>query len=233
MPNDYTWMTYKQNQVKFTKLRSGKGSYDSLYFGLYASHTEATDNTETYQDDRSNIFKSTSFKVYLHVFAGIFVFAVYYLFNFFNGDVPVVEEPTEVKVHESELTKHPDPEPVKPVKKTAIKEDQQTPPERSNIAVLRDDYAEHNYIERIASSYRPRLAAYIFNDKKQVAIIEFLDDSFHAKEVLTLQQLMAFGWQYEVKDYGLLIFKNTTQFVVTAWPLDVYGKVSQRTSESL
>jgi hypothetical protein len=50
---------------------------------------------------------------------------------------------------------------------------------------------------------------------------------------LTLEQIVELGWAYNRRSYGLELRKGKTSVVVTAWPIDVYGKVPDSTSKAL
>ncbi len=222
MPDTYTWTTYKQRSGKFDKLRSGKGKYDSKYFGLYKSHADQTDNKDDYEDDRVNIFKGAAFQFYVPVFACIFMFSVYYLYQFFQ---PKAQDQLNEQIVDNDTASIQ--------MANQISNLSETPQDIQPKPNLNGSYTEEEYIQTIADQYRPRLAAFIHNEHKTVGRIEFLDDSFHAKESLTLRQIVAFGFSYEVKHYGILLKKGTYQIVATAWPLDINGRVSERVRESL
>ncbi|MBE0471329.1 MAG: Zonular occludens toxin [Methyloprofundus sp.] len=224
-PNDYTWITYKANHGKFIKLRAGKGSYDPKYFGLYASHVVGTENKDTYSDDRTNIFKSSVFKVWLPFFALVLVAALYFLYTVFNGDRQMVktDKPKELISHPaSNDLKNSEPPPL-------INKEQ----EKIIIQNVQQKYSEENYILNLANQYKPRLAALIENKKRLLAYVEFLDDSFHVHEKLNLKQLAALGWSAVRVPYGIKLYKGENSIVVTEWPIDSIGKVSRYISNSL
>lgn len=79
MANSYTWKTFKQTNGKFVELRSGKGTYDSKYFGLYASHSDNVTSIDAHKDSRSNIFKSSAFTFWLPLFIIALIYAAYYI----------------------------------------------------------------------------------------------------------------------------------------------------------
>ena len=68
MSKRYRWTVQKATTgEKFHDIRSGVRKYDPKYFGIYASHTDDTENTADFKDDRANIFKTPFFKS-MHVF---------------------------------------------------------------------------------------------------------------------------------------------------------------------
>ena len=221
-PNDYTWVTYKQNQGKMIKIRSGKGSYDEKYFGLYDSHVPGAENTETYKDDRVNIFKSAAFNFYLPLFGAVLIGAMYFLYGFFSGErvgVRVDDKPKVEKVSSSPSTG------------TSVRANSQK--ESSQKRLVRKDYTYENYVVSLSNNYRPRLSGLVENEHKIMAYVEFLDDSYHVKEKLELKQLVSLGWDYVRVDYGIKLVRGDQELVVTAWPLDSVGKVSNYTRSQL
>ncbi|MEQ3529220.1 zonular occludens toxin domain-containing protein [Pseudoalteromonas sp. XMcav11-Q] len=94
----YKWEMYQgmlsgeKSDVVFKKIKSGTDTYDPKYFGSYLSHQQDTNNKDVYQDDRVNLFKSKSFKLYLPLFIGIFAYAIYYLSSLFSGETQIVDD---------------------------------------------------------------------------------------------------------------------------------------------
>ncbi len=224
-PNDYTWITYKVNQGKMIKLRSGKGTYDKKYFGLYASHVAGAENTGTYSDDRTNIFKSSVFKVWLPAFVVVLFAAIYFLTTVFSGDTQMVKTKTNETIDTIPKSSYSSYQP-----QTKISDIE---PEKTKSEVLNDKYSEQNYIVNLSTQFKPRLAALIENKKRLLAYVEFLDDSFHVHEKLDLKQLAALGWSAKRTPYGIKLFQDEMEIVVTHWPIDVIGRVSRHTSNEL
>lgn len=221
MPNAYTWSTHKQTGGKFVKLRSGKGTYDSKYFGLYASHSDGVNSIDAHVDDRTNVFKSSVFKFWIPVFALLMIYAIYYLYGYLHGSSSKIVETT--KIETKPLTPKPvsksfDPQPTPP------KETPTTPETPKTVAV---EYAE--FIERYLKEYRPRLAAMLVSKKTQrvFAKIDFYDNERRVHDSFNIVQMQDFGYTVEVKSFGLLLSKNGKQYPVTAWPLDIDRNVSE------
>ena len=83
-PNGYKWEKFQKQGKKFVKTASGTRNYKSEFFGLYQSHTQGTNNTDVYQDKRTNVFKQgIGFTVMLPAFLLVLGWAVYYLIGFF------------------------------------------------------------------------------------------------------------------------------------------------------
>jgi zona occludens toxin len=222
-PNKYAWTSYKQRNGKFEKLNSGTEEYNPKYFGLYLSHTKETTNKETYNDDRANIFKSRIFRLYLPFLAVGVIVAIWYLVGFFSGERQIVK--TKPKSVTAPLSVESS---TKPVQSPQVKAQKEEMPKALGY---------EQYIESVMSDYKPRLAALLRGKRggkeKVLARIEFLDDTHHVKERLDLEQVKALGWRVTLKSYGLLLSKKNTNVVVTAWPIDVYGRVSNHTADKL
>lgn len=226
-PDSYTWTTHKLKAGKFVKLRSGKGVYDSKYFGLYASHASDVDNVDTYTDDRSNIFKSSVFTFYMPLLAVMLVFAGYYLYGFFTGRSQVVKvEKTittkQLKSASAELTEEKKQPP-------EIAPQQQPKPEPKPVVV----YTEAAYLGKYLTEYRPRLVGLIESKTthKMAAQIEFLDPSNRVFERLTIPQIEAFGYKVERRPYGLLLSYEDKQYPVTAFPVEMSKGVTRHIDE--
>ena len=89
--NRYRWQCLEATRPeKYKAVTSGVRSYDSKYFGLYASHTQGTDNKNVYSDDRANVLKNKNLKLVLFVIPVLIYFAVSTLYDFFNPDAPQI-----------------------------------------------------------------------------------------------------------------------------------------------
>lgn len=207
-PDSYTWTTYKQQAGKYIQLRSGKGTYDKKYFGLYASHTEGVESIDAHKDDRTNVLKSAAFTTYIPMFLVVLCFAVYYLYGFLSGrnspvkTVPVVTP--AVQTQTAPINKEPP--------KTAAPQPAPKP----------GPPMDTDYLEKYLTDYRPRLVALVENKKKNkmVAQVEFIDTSNRVFERLNIVQIVAFGYVVERKPYGLLLRKGDKRYAVTAFPIE-------------
>src|SRR3989338_792028 len=62
-PTEYAWQLSKQvSPDKFSLVTKGSGKYDAKFFGVYSSHVAGTNNKESYQDKRANVFNRASIK---------------------------------------------------------------------------------------------------------------------------------------------------------------------------
>jgi len=84
----------------------------------------------------------------------------------------------------------------------------------------------------LISSYRPRISGVIETKDKIYGYVDFLDGSFHVKERLTIDSVIALGWTVERKPFGVIISKDDETHIVTSWPIDPFGAVSQHTRAS-
>ncbi len=227
MAHKYTWTSHKSNKGKFVPLRSGSGEYDQRYFGLYKSHTDDTTNKETYNDDRANLLKSNALRYGMPAAAVVGVVAVWYLVAFFRGD----KQPVKIKEAATDVAKPAEQPP--PIKAQAVAVKVDDKPKELPKALSHTEY-----VEQVVTKWKPRLAGMIEGtgkdgQRKIVAYVEFLDDTNHVKEKLDLKQLEAFGWSWGRRPYGLELHKGLQSIAVTAWPIDVYGKVPQSTASRL
>lgn len=88
----------------------------------------------------------------------------------------------------------------------------------------------------MATAYSVRLSGLISSEqegKELLGYVEMLDSSYHVKERFTVQDIQALGWAVSHEVYGLLIVKEGVRHVARAWPLDLYGRVDERTANSL
>lgn len=229
-PNEYTWATFKQSSNKFVKLRSGAGKYEPQYFGLYKSHEDDVDNKATYNDDRSNIFKSKAFTLYLPLFLCIVGYAIYWLFGLFTGKSSMVKvakpvapisapAPSFDATSRSSFAKNDAPA------KHDIDVKQPPPPEL---------HTPEQFLQNNLEKYRPRLVGLIENKDhtKMVAWVEFVDESNRVYERFNIPQLKAFGYDVQRKEYGLLLIRDNNQYVVTQFPIDRTRGVTTSTESS-
>lgn len=229
-PNQYKWeQLQKQSKGRFVKIGSGVRSYESKYFGLYQSHRRESVKGGVYQTARSNVLvnsKALSLGVPV-AFLGA-CFAVWHLIGFFNPEpvkpsssVTVQREPDEPPAH---LVNAP-PEP---------------PVVASESQPLANDEPEKplpiDYFDNLVQQYALR-ATVIMDSKKPgkelMGQVELLDSSMHVKERFYLSDIRALGWTVTRTGYGLLLEKQNVAHVARPWPIDLYGRVDNRTKESL
>lgn len=225
----YKWTVYNghlnsKGEVVFIKANSGIKEYDEKYFGTYKSHTDGTKNKGNLKDSRSNIFNNWKFKLGLPAFVCVLFFAVSSLMDFFNP------EKTGLIKHEPLAVQAATPEPKKlvPTIKEEVKREEKpdikTPP-------VKEEYVPIDYLDELINNYRPRLSGFMVSEKdnRMFGYIDVLTNSFHLKERLDLSQVKAMGWEIQRKEYGVDLVKNNVVHVVTSWPMDSFGRVSNHT----
>lgn len=90
------------------------------------------------------------------------------------------------------------------------------------------------YVEQVAAKYTPRLSGFVsISGTLVVALIEFLDASFHVKERFTSRELQALGWNVILTGYGVELSKEESRIVVRQWPVDPFGKVAANVAADL
>lgn len=225
MPTSYTWVTKKLQGERFVKIRSGSGKYDPKYFGLYASHNDGVEAIDVHSDDRTNIFKSATFRFWLPFFGVALLVAIYYLYGVFHGDgfvkSPDPKKPVAVSqqvVTPPSAAATPQVLPQKPVDTPKTPE---KPPEPTQEQL--NSYA--GFLDIYFKKYRPRLAAYIFTkatDTKPArafANIEFYDEDNRLRDSFNLEQLKELGYVYRATSLGLIVKGGGGLYVVKAWRL--------------
>ena len=68
-----------------------------------------------------------------------------------------------------------------------------------------------------------------------MGIVEFLDDSFHVKDSFTFKQLESLGWTVTPTEQGVYLhrYKDDLMILVTQWPIDPFGRVSDYQGKQL
>ena len=223
---NYAWSSYSavrgKTAISFRKIRSGVRKYEEKYFGLYKSHTAGTTNFDTFSDDRTNIFKGSVFRYTIPIFAVLAVFAVYKVSGIFSGeDLPVSA------VNATEVSQNSD--------FAALESQFQSMPASPSKTVNAVDpvpVVSSDYVVGIASEYKLRLAGYIKTAKGVFYEVQAYDSTMHLKERFTGVELASLGWNVELTDHGLVITKEDYEYLVRSWPIDTYGKLSNKNIQS-
>lgn len=237
MASRYSWVSMKKQGAskKFTQISSGKRKYEDKYFGTYQSHKPDVDNTETYQDDRTNLLKNPKFKYMIPAVLALAVFAVYFLWGFFH------QAPKSLPASAPAPAAGPRPIPTiipngssaNVLLKAAA---DASAPAAATPVPTKPVYDPENYPVSMIEKYRPRLAAVLESaGQASAGIIEFLDDSFHVKESFTFAQLREMGWSLKTRERGVMMVRDSDQqsYFVTAWPIDPFGRVADYQGKQL
>lgn len=215
-PSEYTWTTHRLKRGRFVKLLSGKGTYDSKYFGLYKSHVDGVRQIDNHKDERINVLKSKGFTVYLPLFILGLLYAIYKTYQFFSPDN--AQKIVNLPADKARIQSQPDAQAVT----TPATKDQQPhelpPIQPPNHSITPND---DQYIDDLLGKYRPRLLALLETTDKTrlMAIIEFLDDNNIVHERLDIPQLVSLGYFVERRPYGLLLRRGNVRVPVTAFPV--------------
>lgn len=230
-PNKYKWEIYQKQQFgRFVKTGSGTRDYDSKYFGTYASVRRETVKKGVYATERTNMLTNSRglvFGVPLAFAAAIY--AVYHLWGFFHPAGKAPESAVTIQKPEPQLSlvnPPPPPDDAPAVHQVHQSADSQVNPEPVPI----------DYFDRMAGEYRVRASAIATSDvpgREVMGYIEMLDPSYNLKEQFTVQEVQALGWTVTATGYGLLLEKQGVAHVARPWPLDLYGRINERTRESL
>jgi len=232
-PNQYKWEHYeKQSKGRFVKIGSGVRSYDTTYFGIYASHRREGVKAGVYQTSRSNVLANSKlFTLGIPAAFAAAIWGTYNLYGFFHPDaessnqqVTHVEQPKKTDPYTAPTLVNPEPDtPLPKAVNTASTEVQELP-------------LPIDYLDNLAQKYQIRAAAIIDSQKAGKEVmgqVELLDDTYHLKERFTLAEIRALGWKISRTGYGLLLEKQGVSYVARTWPLDLYGQVNQRQAESI
>lgn len=221
----YLWRAHEATTAeKFNQISSGSRSYESKYFGLYASHTEKTDNKSVYKDKRTNMFKTGLFTFTIPVALFAAAFGVWFLVKLFSDPSAMTgktHQVAAVPTNSPTLTQSQPIQAQTPSSNPAFadKNDQKPPP--------------IDAFDELAQKYRPRLAGVLSSDSKIIAKVDFLDGSYHVQDSFTIAAILAMGWQVRYDDAGLHVVKQGKTMLIRPWPIEMFGKVDNYRNEAL
>ncbi len=224
----YLWRAHEATtSEQYREISSGTRTYEKKYFGLYASHTSETQNTNVYSDKRINVFKTGLFTTVIPAVLVAAVVGMWYLKNLFtdpsamaggHSAQPAATQPAHV------------PPPVAPVK-------------LNNDANLQATTAQHktpdappppiDVFDEMSQKFRPRLSAVVFGDGGKLHVrVDLLDQQFHLQDSYSAEALTAMGWALSYNEAGLTAVKNGKMILIRPWPIEPYGKTdAYRTSQ--
>lgn len=181
----YRWVLLKAMAgERFEEINRGMSKYDKRYFGTYSSHVNAEISTQMYQDSRSNLFKSTYFRLGLFVVVLFFCFGYYGYSSFFDTNRFKKKTTETVQSNSVSGSKSVPVNPQKPLPSRAVENDG-------------DLIAGY-----VSKGYRPRLASYLQSADRVSIDVEFLDDSLRIQDRMSASILSILGWRVLV--YGVL-----------------------------
>jgi zona occludens toxin len=228
----YKWVAYNGQlspdgkEVNWIKANSGTKQYDSKYFGTYKSHDGTTKNKNDMTDSRMNVFNNWKFKYGMPAMVFVALYSVYTLYNFFDPEKTQVVN-RELLAQKS--TEHTDNKIIvntKPIPQKEVQPIQQEQPKEQE-----PEYIPIDYLDELITKNRVRLSGLIVSevDQRLIGYIDVLDNSYHLKERLDIKQVVAMGWKVTHQEYGIDLVKLDVRHVVTQWPIDTFGRVSEAT----
>ena len=232
----YRWTSYKgrieNGRIKFVKVSSGVEKYDPKYFGTYATRVEGSDNAETYKDDRTNVLKSTLFRVYMPLGFIAFLICCWYLWYLIKGGgmqkalVKDEHKVTTVTSTSSTLPTNVAPSQAQPT---------QQPSQAAAAQPQKPDALADDYVASITAKWRPRLGGLIVGSNKARVMVEWYDEGYRVRERMSAAQLEEFGWLVVRSAYGehVVLSKQGTHIAVTAWPMEPYAAVSNEQNREI
>ncbi|MCK4152116.1 zonular occludens toxin family protein [Ralstonia pseudosolanacearum] len=240
----YKWTAYKGlhngTKIKFTQINKGTEGYDSKYFGTYASHQAATENTETYQDARTNVWNNPVLKRWLPLFGVALVVAVWYLWHALKGGGLEQSMSAGHKVEtKTAVVSAPPTVAAQPVASGVQAGVSQAQPVAAKAEPVtggqKQDAMADDYVASISQKWRPRLSGLAWAANRARLVVEWYDESNRVKERLSAAQLEEFGWGVARSAYGdhVILSKGGVHVAVTAWPIEEFGRVSDRDNQAL
>lgn len=243
-PNEYKWIMYtgspdSRGNVKFVEVQKGDSPYDKKYFGCYKSHSEGTENTETYSDDRVVIWNSPIFRKWLPIMGIIALVSIGYLVHLFSGGLapaPTAKAENKVKpvsTVETVTTSGPGQETKTVVTRTdgAAAAAVTKPAEEK-----RADFEMPDLVGELSKDNRIRLAAVLRSAKATRVVVEFRDASLRVVEQLTAEQLETLGWHVlTTNDNRMAVLSRPgKQMIATMWPVaEAVAKVTEDQTQQI
>uniref|UniRef100_A0A0S4X2A0 Zonula occludens toxin n=1 Tax=Ralstonia solanacearum TaxID=305 RepID=A0A0S4X2A0_RALSL len=99
----------------------------------------------------------------------------------------------------------------------------------------KQDAMADDYVASISQKWRPRLSGLAWAANRARLVVEWYDESNRVKERLSAAQLEEFGWGVARSAYGdhVILSKGGVHVAVTAWPIEEFGRVSDRDNQAL
>lgn len=239
----YKWEVYqKQKFGKFVKTTSGTRSYEEKYFGTYMSHRREGTRSKVYTTERTNFVKASKSLMFGPPIAVVLaIWGVVHLWGFFHK--PLGAGASASSAQRVEVVS-PKAEPVEHAQMAAAGLVNPMPPgmvpavDRQAASSTKKDgeLPAVDYFDRLAKQLQVRASAIVDSKKpgkELMGYIELLDSTYHQKEQFTVQELQALGWKVTRTGYGILLEKEGVSYVARSWPVDIFGRVDNRTRDSL
>lgn len=205
-----------QGDETFAKVTTKINKYDPKYFGTYASHVSEDTDTETYTDGRVNVFKSSLFTWVLPCVLVLGGWGAWTAWKFFNP-VPVKPKPGSV----SAAGAIPPAAPSLPVAQVGSEV------ASLKVAAAPSKSAEERYFVDLTGKGRARLGGFLQTAQRHFVVIEWLDSGTRVIERMSLEQLEALGVTVTLRSSTVRLSLGEWSQIVTMWPIDVEGRVSE------
>ena len=220
----YRWEVAEKQGKKFVKVSSGVRKYDPQYFGIYASHTAGTENTDTYGDSRSRVITPKKVAGFVVVLGGLLWFGVSGMMGFLDpsdpgmvADADAATEPGNHPVSAAGPSEAREPARPETLPSARLQDEAGPPPEPPPL----------DYFDRLARKHRLRLGGLIEgSDGSFVASVQVMATGNREHERFRVPEVEALGWRVQLEAYGLRIMKEDTTHIVRPWSLDLAGRVS-------
>src|SRR5690606_20200613 len=139
-----------------------------------------------YEDSRTNIFKQKNVILGIPLVLIGACYAVYHLYGFFHS-TPEVVETKAIKTTTQQVKTTQAEQAVKPVQ----------------VITYSD------YFDEVSTTYTLHLSATIANTEGLIShgIVQALDAHYNLKEQFSLDEIKAFGWTINQKEFGLVFSK--------------------------
>lgn len=212
---------------KFKEIKSEQHKYDATIYPLYRSFQPGVSNLETYDGGKVEAAGAgLKFYVPLAVVAGLV--GIWFAFKVFDKD----ESPLLAQARAAQAQ-----QPVSPPATAAV---QAMPAGTGQAGVplpvptIKEE-PKHSpgvaYVLDLAKEHRPR-AAGVWTEQsgRRGGWVEFRSKQEHAADRLTLDDLEDLGFTVEAHGYGFVLRAEGQTIIATYWPLDEWGRVSERTN---
>jgi zona occludens toxin len=218
LSKSYRWQAYRgqlgsTGDIKYTKIRSGTKKYDSKYFGTYKSHVSEDTNSDDYIDDRSNVFKSSTFLYGVPIVILVLYLAVSFLLDFFFKEP--LEQPIETEQSQEQ--------------KKSVAPGAKKPKEEVNVS--RSSYVD--YFDELLSVHLSRLTGEVKYKYHTDYYIEVVNSTYHNIDRFTSTEIAPLGWQVSVNRFGLVLSKGKKSHLIRYRSFDPSGSVNDTTINGL
>ena len=204
---------------KFKVTGSETRKYDPAIFPLYAGYQPGTTNTDVYAGG-SKEAGGAGLKFYVPLAFVAAIVGIWFVFRFFDPETSgLAAKPEAITRAETDTSYRPpgvaNAAPVLP----AMKADRIY--EGAGVA----------YVMRLLKDHRPRLIGKYAFGNRVGGWVDLVSTQDHVAERFTYEQLIALGFTVTDTVYGALLRAEGEEVIVTEWPIDRWGTVSDAMTE--